>query len=104
MKGKLRTKSWIEMITRHRVLFFSKDDSNVFHQLFLHAFALTGIWDFEPGRCRQDPLACVRAGVEAVLVDLRWENIGHSKNEAQQPGDQDGHDDLGAEQDTRQDS
>lgn len=70
-----------------------------FKQLFLHANTLTGIGDFEPRCCCQDPLACVRAGVETVFVDLRWENISYGKNEAQQPGDQDRHDDLDAKQD-----
>lgn len=72
-----------------------------FKQLLLQVNTLTGIWDFEPWCCRQDPLTRVRSGVEAVLVDLRWENVGHGKNEAQQPGHQDRHDDLGAK--TRQD-
>lgn len=65
-------------------------------RLFLRANTLTGIGDFEPRRCGQDPLACVRAGVKAVFVDLRWENVSHGENEAKQPGDQDRHDDLGA--------
>lgn len=90
------------IITRVLIFFFLGwqqwvSSASPFKQL--HANTLTGIWDFEPRCCCQDPLACVRAGVEAILVDLRWENISHGEDEAQQPGDQDRHDDLGAEQD-----
>lgn len=55
---------------------------------------LTGIWDLKPWCCSKDSLACICAGIEAVFVYLRWENVSHGENETQQPWHQDGHDDL----------
>lgn len=55
---------------------------------------LTWVWDFKPWGYQKHPLPGIGSSVEAILRAVRREDICHCEDEAQQPGHQDGQDDL----------
>lgn len=55
---------------------------------------LTWVWDLKPGGHQQHTLPGIRASIEAILGAVRRKDICHCEDEAEQPGHQDGQDDL----------